>query len=47
MGHFHILKCEEIILPVPRNWKYHFSTLKDVEMPFPLEMKGYHQVIFQ
>ena len=61
MGHFHILKCDEKIFPVPGgkmidwvrchnfppgDWKYHFFTLKDVEMPFPLEMSGFHPVFF-
>ena len=47
MEHFHIHLCEEMIFSLPsshhfsrRQWKYHFFTLKDVEMPFPLEMKG-------
>ena len=25
----------------------HFYSLKNVEMPFPLEMRGFHLVIFQ
>ena len=28
-------------------WKYNFLTQKEVKMPFPLEMSGFHHVIFQ
>ena len=38
MWHFHILKCEEMTFPVPRK-------IKDVQMSFPLEMRGFQPIM--